>query len=59
MSGKGFLCMNVKLAELSSAAIEISALLKNPDLKKYQRDAYLLALDLINREISRTIIADY
>ena len=59
MSRKGFLCMNVKLDELSSAVIEMSALLKNPNLREYQKDAYMLALDLINREISRTIINDY
>ena len=51
--------MTESLHNLSSAAIEMAALLKNPNLKKYQRDAYELSLDLINREISRTIIEDY
>ena len=47
------------IEELINASIEMKALLKNENLKDYQRSAYELAAKLIDDKISETIIGDY
>lgn len=51
--------MTNKLYKLTSASIELSKLVKNPEVKEYQKEAYQTALDLVNREINFEIIDNY